>query len=404
MQYRLDTKKPHLLCLILLIGFPSVAAVLISPALPAMRHFFNVSNGYTQQLITIFVVGYALGQLIYSPVANRFGRKIATYLGMSLYLLSCLVCLAGIYLHQIEIVFFGRFLMALGSSVGMVISFTIINDFYYPEQARPIVSYSILSYAFMPALAIALGGLITTHFHWIYCFYFYFIYGIVVLVISTRLPETLQQKNPRALNLKPLLHSFYHAFSAWRLVLFSIIFGLMSAFVYIIASGGPFIGIDEIGLTPANYGMLLLIPYCGQFIGALSAGRLSKQLSAYQVMGLGYSSIIVGSLFMFICFACHWVNAFSLMAPIFFIMMGLPMTYSSASVMALVDYEDKATGSAIMGFITLSITLAAIFILTLLPSKVPLMMPSLFIVILIMAVTAYFYAKNRFKESNDART
>ena len=398
MQYRLDTKKPHLFCLILLISFPSVSTVLISPALPAISDFFNVSNGYTQQLITIFVIGYALGQLIYSPFANRFGRKIATYLGISLYLLSCLICLVGIYSHNIEILFVGRFLMALGSSVGMIISFTIINDFYHPEQARPIVSYTVLAYAFMPALAIALGGFITTHFSWIDCFYFYLIYGILILITSSRLPETLQNKNINALKIKPILRGYYNAFSTGRLVLFSIIYGLMSAFIYIVASGAPFIGIDEIGLTPALYGTLLLIPYCGQFIGALSAGRLSKRLSAYQIMNLGYSSTIFGSLFMFISFVFHWVNTFSLLAPIFFIMMGLPMTYSSVTVMALIGYEDKATGSAIMSFITMSVTLAATLILTVLPNQNPLMMPSLFIAILIVAILAFWHARNRFSD------
>lgn len=396
MEYKLNTKKPHLFCLILLISFPSVATVLISPALPTISQFFHVSNGYAQQLITIFVVGYALGQLIYSPFANRFGRKIATYLGIGLYLLSCLICLAGIYAHNLETLFIGRFLMALGSSVGMIISFTIINDFYHPKQARPIVSYTVLAYAFMPALAITLGGFITTHFSWVDCFYFYLLYGILILFTTTLLPETLQNKKIDALKFKPLYRSYYNAFSTWKLVLFSIIYGLMSAFIYIIASGAPFIGIDKIGLSPALYGILLLIPYSGQFIGALSAGRLSKQYSTYQLMGLGYSATILGSLLMFISFLCHWVNVFSLMVPIFFIMLGLPMTYSSVTVMALSGYEDKATGSAVMSFITMSVALAATFILTILPSRYPLIMPSLFIAVLIVAILAFWHAKNRF--------
>ncbi len=396
MKYKLDTKQPQLLYLILLIGFPSAATVLISPALPAISHFFSVSAGYSQQLITIYVVGYAVGQLIYSPFANRYGRKIAIYLGIVLYLISCLICLLGIYFHSIEIIFLGRLLMALGASVGMIISFTIINDFYDPEQARAVVSYTILSYAFMPALAIALGGFITTHLSWIDCFYFYLVYGIIILITSTQLPETLQTKNSDAFKIKSLFFNFYIALCSWRLVLFSTIYGLMSAFIYIVASIGPFIGINKIGLTPAYYGLLLLIPYSGQFIGGIFSGSLNRRFSAYKVITLGYSCIIVGSLLMFVSFSFNWVNTFSLMAPIFLIMIGLPMTYSNVTVMALVDYEDKATGSAIMSFITLFITLVAIFILTLIPGKNPLKMPASFIIILILAIIALCHAKNRF--------
>lgn len=172
----------------------------------------------------------------------------------------------------------------------------------------------------------------------------------------------------------------------------------MSAFVYIAASGAPFIGIEEIGLTPAHYGLLLLIPYGGQFIGTLSAGKISQRLSAYQVMALGYSSTIFGSLLMFVCFLFHWINVFSLMVPIFFIMMGLPMTYGSVTVMALVGYEDKATGSAIMSFVTMSVTLVVIFILTTLPAWDPLIMPLLFIAVLIFAIVAFWHAQNRYSD------
>jgi DHA1 family bicyclomycin/chloramphenicol resistance-like MFS transporter len=396
MKYKLDIIPPRLIYLILLIGFPSAATVLISPALPAISHFFNVSKGYTQQLITIFVIGYALGQLIYPPFANRFGRKIAIVIGMSIYLFGCLICLAGIYLYSIEIIFLGRFLMALGASVGMVISFTIINDYYHPEQARKIVSYTVLAYAFTPALAVALGGFITAHLSWIDCFYFYLLYGIIVLISSMYLPETLKNKNYTALQLRPIFYSFYQALKTWKLVLFSVIYGLMSAFIYIIASDGPFIGINHIGLSAAQYGILLLIPYSGQFIGALSAGYFSTRLSAYAVLALGYSFVMLGSLLMLISFIFHWINIFSFLIPIFFIMMGLPMTYSTSTVMALADYEDKATGSAMMGFITMFISLIAIFVLSLIPSKNPLVMPVLFSVILFLAVIAFWHARKHF--------
>ena len=399
MSYKLNTKKPHLLCLILLISFPSAVTVLISPALPAIGEYFHITSGYTQQFMTIFIIGYAIGQLLYPPFANRFGRKIAIYLGVGLYIVSSIVCLLGIATHSLMLTLIGRLFMALGSSVGMVISFTIINDFYHPEQARSVVSYTVLSYAFMPALAIALGGFITTHLSWISCFYFYLFYGIFILLISTRLPETLETKNALALKIKPLLQSYKQAFTTKRLLIFSAIYGLMATYIYITASAAPFIGINTIGLSAQTYGLLLLLPYCGQLIGSLTAGRLTQFLSGYQMMQLGYGSIILGSILMLICFLCHWVNTVSLFVPLFFVMMGLPMTYSTVTVMALVDYPDKATGSAIMSFITMSITLAATFLLTLLPSKYPLVMPLLFIATSILACIGFGYVRTRFSDA-----
>ena len=392
MKYKLNTKKPHILCLILLISFPSVATVLISPALPAISTYFTISTGFAQQLITLAIIGYALGQLVYAPLANRFGRKNAIYIGIALFLISCCICLLGVYIHRFELLLLGFFLMTLGASVGMVMSFTIINDFYHPEQARPIVAYTVLAYAFMPGIAIAIAGLITNYLRWVDCFYFYLLYGLVILIVASRLPETLLEKNKHALKVKTLVKSFLKAFTAWRLVLFSLIYGLLSALIYIIASEGSFIGIKKIGLNPGNYGLLLLISYFGQFLGALIAGKISKVFSAYKVMGVGYTITILGSLWIFINFAVQWITAFSLIAPLFFVMMGLPMIYSSITVMALIGFSDKATGSATMTFITMGIVVVFTYLLTALPHNNPIMMPSLFLGILLLASLAFWHA------------
>jgi predicted MFS family arabinose efflux permease len=397
-SYRLNTRKPQLWALILLISFPSVGAVLISPALPAISDAFHISNGSAQQLITIFVIGYALGQLIYSPIANRFGRKHAAFIGITVYLLSCGLCLGGIYIHNLGMILFGRLFMALGASVGMVISFTMINDYYYPQQARSIISYTVLAYAFMPAVAISLGGYITAHLSWVDCFYFYLFYGCFIFIITTFLPETLQHKKLDALQLKPLLKSYASAFSCKRLIFFSFIYGLMSAYIYIIASGAPFIGIDYLKLSPSYYGILLLAAYAGQLLGSLISGSLSKWMSPYKVMTLGYCCVIAGILFMLISFASHWVTSFTLIFPIAILMLGLPMVYSTVTVKALSEYDDKATGSATMSFITMTVALIGNFVLTLLPTRYPITLPLLFVAVILIAIIAFFYALRRYQD------
>ena len=392
----LNSTKPSLLCLILLISFPSVVAILISPALPNIAVFFHISNSYVQQAITIYVLGYAFGQLIYSPLANRFGRKPAIYAGMSLYFVSSVVCLIAIYLHCFKLLLLARLFMALGASVGMVITYTIINDFYKPQQARSVVAYTVLAYAFMPAVAIAFGGAVTTYFSWVDCFYIYIIYGFVVFVVSSKLPETLVEKNKSALKIKNLISSYFTAFSSVRLILFSAIYGLMSAYIYLIASGGPFIGINEIGLSSSHYGLFLIIAYCGQFLGAIIAGRVSNYLSVYQVLVLGYCSVTLGSILMLIAFSLHWVNTVTLMLPLFFVMLGLPITYSSSTVLALLEYKDKATGSAVMSFITMGIALLATLIFTLFPISNPMIMPISFLCVLFLAVLLLWQGYRKF--------
>ena len=81
-MYKLDTKEPHIIALIVLSAFASMGALVMTPALPQISKYFAISIQQTQLTVTSFLFGYAVGQLIYGPIANRFGRKKALYIGI----------------------------------------------------------------------------------------------------------------------------------------------------------------------------------------------------------------------------------------------------------------------------------------------------------------------------------
>lgn len=395
----LTTKKPSILLLILLISFPSATAVLISPALPDISRALQISVSSTQWIILLFIIGYAVGQIIYAPIANRFGRKPAIFTGFAIYFLGIAVCWLGIDFGQFSLLLLGRFLMAIGSAVGMVISFTIINDSYAPQESRSIIGYTVLAYAFMPAIAIFIAGWITHLFSWAACFDAYVAWGLVVLLLCFTLPETLKPEDKALMHLSDITRRFKLGFSSRQLVLFSCIYGLMASYIYIIASAAPYIGIDTIGLTAAHYGTIILIPYLGQLIGGTFAGKLSHKISAYGIMKIGYATTIFGSLCMFFLFLVHYINVWTLILPLFFIMLGLPIVYSATTMMALLNFKDKATGSAIMSFITMGIAFLASVLLTMMPSQHAITMPILFLVVTILAIVVFWDAKRRFQDS-----
>lgn len=105
--------KLPFITLLLLISFASVNAVLFTPALPGIAYFFGISADTAQQTITWFLIGYALGQLLYGPIANRFGRKPALYAGIGLQIVSSLLCVLAGVLHQYWLLVVARFLLAL---------------------------------------------------------------------------------------------------------------------------------------------------------------------------------------------------------------------------------------------------------------------------------------------------
>jgi len=100
MNYKLETKKPHTVILIQLISLASMGAVLFTPGIPAIIKFFQISVGDAQFALTLFLVGYALGQVLYSPFANRFGRKPTLYVGLLIAILGSLLSALSSPLHS----------------------------------------------------------------------------------------------------------------------------------------------------------------------------------------------------------------------------------------------------------------------------------------------------------------
>ena len=158
--YRLQRKEPHIITLTLLSAFAAMGAILMTPALPQIAKYFNISIGLSQLTITSFLLGYAIGQLFYGPLANRFGRKPAVFIGIALATVGSLFSILSSPVESFHLLILGRFLEAVGASAGLVISFTIINDFYYPKQIRRIMGILLFTFAIMPGLGIAIGGII----------------------------------------------------------------------------------------------------------------------------------------------------------------------------------------------------------------------------------------------------
>src|SRR5579862_7081688 len=113
-QHRLNQKEPHILILIIMSSFASMGAIIFAPALPEIAQYFHISQGHSQLTITLFLLGYAVGQLIYGPLANRLGRKPAFYIGIVIATIGSVVSIVSEPLHSFGFLIFGRMLEALG--------------------------------------------------------------------------------------------------------------------------------------------------------------------------------------------------------------------------------------------------------------------------------------------------
>lgn len=349
--------------LLLCISFASVNAVLFTPALPDIAHFFGVTEEGAQHTITWFLVGYAIGQLLYGPFANRFGRKPTLYGGIILQIISSLLCVfAGVF-HNWCLLIVGRFLLALGSGVGLKITFTVVNETYEPKFASQTITYLMLAFAITPGLAVALGGFLHTWYGWESCFYVGALYGVSLLFLVIGMPETLKNKDFDALKWSHFIVSYKLPFKNKLLIVSGLLMGCATGFIYIFAALAPFLAMNIFGMNSAQYGMANLIPPCGLVLGSLIGARLVEKYALRQIIQAGIGITCFGTLAMLIGMLLHAPILISLFIPMAVLYFGLCFVLANASTVAMSSASDKAHGSAVMNFINMG--LSTLMVLTL---------------------------------------
>lgn len=386
-------KEPTVVGLMLLSAFAVMGAIILTPSLPSITTFYHISTGYAQMTVTLFLLGYALGQLVYGPIANRYGRKPALYLGIVVATIGSILSILSEPLHSFPALLLGRVLEALGSSAGLVVSYTIVNDFYV-KRRRKIMGLLMLAFAIVPGIAVLLGGLIAQYLDWSFCFYFLLFYGLLLVIPVWMLPETLLEKDHRALKVKKMLQGYWAEFKNKWLVGFAICSGFSSGCIYVFGAEGPFIGIHLLGVKPALYGLLGLIPYMGTLIGSLMTIKFSN-FNAIKVIIFAYLLEASAAVILFVLFLCHVITLTSMLGSMVLLCMGHPMVAGTSAALGLGVAINKAFGSAVLNFTAMAVAMFSTFLLGMLHVQSALILPAMFILLLIMMAAIFIICKLR---------
>ena len=177
------------------------------PALPAIGADLGVANENSRQLVvTAYLLGFGAAQLIYCPVADRFGRKSVLLFGVGVYVMfSLLATLAPTF----ETLILARIGQGLGSACTRVLAVSIVRDRYEGRTMARVMSFSFLVFLGVPILAPSLGQLIMLVGPWRWIFAGLGLIGVALIVwASLRLPETLKPEDRLPIQVKRLTSAY----------------------------------------------------------------------------------------------------------------------------------------------------------------------------------------------------
>src|SRR4051812_10636617 len=133
------------------------------PAFPKIAADFHTEIEKVALSVSTYFLGYSLGQIIYGPLLDRFGRKPPLYVGLILYIIATIGCFTTSTIEGLWVI---RFFQALGGCVGAVAAIAMVRDFFPVEKSARVISLLVLILGASPLLAPSVGSFIITAWGW----------------------------------------------------------------------------------------------------------------------------------------------------------------------------------------------------------------------------------------------
>ncbi|QDS91798.1 Bicyclomycin resistance protein [Roseimaritima multifibrata] len=235
------------------------------PAFPELAAEFGVPSTTIALTLSSYFTGLALGQIIYGPLLDRFGRKKPLTFGLSLFVIASLGCA---FAPNINALIGLRFIQGLGGCVAQVASIAMVRDFFPRNQAARVLSRLFLFIAVSPLLAPTIGSLIIQFAGWQSAFYALalIVAGILALVL-TLLPEGHTPDPDIVLRPGPIFAEYWSIFRHPRFSTYAGAGAFSFAGLFTYVAGSPILFMDGFGVGGTTYSLIFAFLAAG-FIGA----------------------------------------------------------------------------------------------------------------------------------------
>ncbi|OZV69836.1 multidrug effflux MFS transporter [Winogradskyella aurantia] len=224
----------------------SIDAVL--PALPNIGEYLNLTDpNDNQKIITMIFLGLGIGQLIFGPLSDSFGRKPIVYMGFTVFIVASIICITT---RSFEMMIFGRILQGIGLASPRTMCIAMVRDTYSGNYMAKILSIVVMIFILVPVIAPTLGQVLMVYFDWRSIFLFTLLFGILVMFwFWLRQPETLKPKYKIPYRLTIFKTGTLEFFKIRSAVIYTILSGLFTGSFMVYLSTSQQIFENQYGLA-----------------------------------------------------------------------------------------------------------------------------------------------------------
>ncbi len=331
-----------------LTAFGPMAIDMYLPSMPAIAADLNTTPANAQQTMSVFLIGMALGQLLYGPISDRVGRRPPLIVGIAVFVVMSIGCAFAKTIGALIVL---RFLQALGACVGQVVARAVVTDVYDRREAPRMFSMLMLVMGLAPILAPIGGGWILAVADWQAIFLFLALFGVVIggLVIA-RLPESRAEHVARHALTEAPWHGLYAVARNRHILGYAIAGGMGTAAMFTYITCVPDLLIKHYGIPAEHFGWFFGVNAAGLIAGSQVNRHLLKRRTSHEMLkialhiGLGLSLLLLASAL------TGFGGLWGLLIPLFLLIscMGFVLPNGGASAM-VIDLKRSGSTSAFTG-------------------------------------------------------
>lgn len=266
------------------------------PAMPQLEVVFHASASAVESTMVTFLIGFALGQLLYGPLTDRFGRKPPLYFSLAIFTLSSIACA---FAPSIATMSAMRLVQAIGACGGSVISRAMVRDLFPPADLRRVFSMLILVLGVSPILAPLLGSYLLLWFGWRAAFLAQAIIGaLLFLGMHFRLRESMPHSARRALDLATIKGSYARLFHDRTFMAASAVCGFSSAGAFAYIASAPFVFMSLYKVPTEQFGWLFGSVALGMVTASQVNGRMPHRIPLWRILRIANGVQLAAALLM----------------------------------------------------------------------------------------------------------
>lgn len=336
--------------LALMTGMGPIATDLYVPSLPNLAVDLQTTPSRVQWTMSSYLIGFAIGQLFYGPLSDKYGRKPVLMIGFLIFLSGTIGSMFALSIEQLTL---ARWLQGVGGACPQILARAMVRDMHDGHHAGRQLAVMSTIMGLAPILSPLAGGLMAIWFGWRASFVMMFVLvASLTLVAGLLLPETLKERMIGPISPRSILASFgvVARSAVWRTYAFLLASCHIGLFTFI--STSPFVLRNIYGLSPLEFGLGFSVCSTAFVGGAAMSSRLVSRKGLDGTMGIGVVALAVSGVTQVWGLWLFPYNVLALFGPEVVFFFGVGFVLPNAVAAALSPFPERAgAASSLAGFV-----------------------------------------------------